>query len=393
MAIDVAKVRSDTPAAQELAFLDNAGAALSPTIVTSTVIEYLEREQQIGGYAAMEEAEDRILAVNASAARLVGVDADQVALQTSATSAWMRAFTSVPLVAGDRILTTRAEYASNVLPMIQAAQRAGATIEFIADGADGTADPNALADMLDERVKVVAITHAPSHNGLIVDAAAIGDVIRAADSAAWYLLDACQSLGQIPVDMGEIGADFFTATGRKFLRGPRGTGFLAVSKRVLAELEPFPINMFGSDWDGDVGYKVGPSANRFQSFETSLAGMLGLGAAIDYTLDVGLDEIRVRLDSLANQLRSELSTLDGVRVFDRGDSKSAIVVFSCSGNDAWEAVRRLRDVGVIVTAVKRQVNPRDIDSYGAECVLRASPHIYNTEADLNDLVRALGATH
>lgn len=389
MTIDVAACRADTPACEGQAFLDNAGSALSPTAVTRTVIDYLKREQEVGGYAAMDEAQDRILAVNASAGELVGVPVDQVALQTSATAAWRRAFGSIPLRAGDRILTTRAEYASNVLPMLQASRRVGAIVEFIPDGPDGTVDPAALGAMLDERVRVVAITHAASQNGLIVDAAGIGAVLRESGSPAWYLLDACQSLGQLPVDMTAIGADFIAATGRKFLRGPRGTGFLAVSPRVLAELEPVPIDMFGTAWDGDQSYELSATASRYQSFETSYAAVLGLGAAIDYSLALGLHNIRERINALATSLRAQLSELPGVRVLDRGAEQSGIVVFSCPGDNSWDAVRELRAKTVTVTAVTRPTNPPDVDKYGASCVLRASPHVFNTDEDLAALVAAL----
>jgi cysteine desulfurase/selenocysteine lyase len=389
MTIDVAACRADTPACEGQAFLDNAGSALSPTAVTRTVINYLKREQEVGGYAAMDEAQDRILAVNASAGELVGVPSDQVALQTSATAAWRRAFGSIPLRSGDRILTTRAEYASNVLPMLQASRRVGAIVEFIPDGPDGTVDPAALGAMLDERVRVVAITHAASQNGLIVDAAGIGAVLRESGSPAWYLLDACQSLGQLPVDMTAIGADFIAATGRKFLRGPRGTGFLAVSPRVLAELEPVPIDMFGTAWDGDQSYELSETASRYQSFETSYAAVLGLGAAIDYSLALGLHNIRERINGLATSLRAQLSELPGVRVLDRGAEQSGIVVFSCPGDDSWDAARELRAKAVTVTAVTRPTNPPDVDRYGASCVLRASPHVFNTDEDLAALVAAL----
>ena len=389
MTIDVAACRADTPACEGQAFLDNAGSALSPTAVTRTVIDYLKREQEVGGYAAMDEAQDRILAVNASAGELVGVPVDQVALQTSATAAWRRAFGSIPLRAGDRFLSTTAEYASNVLPMLQASRRVGAIVEFIPDGPDGTVDPAALGAMLDERVRVVAITHAASQNGLIVDAAGIGAVLRESGSPAWYLLDACQSLGQLPVDMTAIGADFIAATGRKFLRGPRGTGFLAVSPRVLAELEPLPIDMFGAAWDGDQSYELSATASRYQSFETSYAAVLGLGAAIDYSLALGLHNIRERINGLATSLRAQLSELPGVRVLDRGAEQSGIVVFSCPGDDSWDAARELRAKAVTVTAVTRPTNPPDVDRYGASCVLRASPHVFNTDEDLAALVAAL----
>ncbi len=252
--------------------------------MNDAVISYLRDEQRVGGYLAAQDNGASIWGTITSIAQLVGVTPQRVALTSSATAAWNRAISSIEFTPGDRVLTTRAEYASNVLPLLQAHRRNGISVEFIPNGPDGVADPAAFAAMLDERVKAVAITHAPSQNGLLVDAAAFGSALREADSSAWYLLDACQSVGQVAVPMDKIGADFVTATGRKWLRGPRGTGFLTVSDRVLDSLEPYPIDMCGATWQGGLDYRPADIAMRFQSFEMSYAGVVGLGAAVDYAL-------------------------------------------------------------------------------------------------------------
>lgn len=387
--LDVESVRDDTPACRTQAYLDGAGAALSPTVVTDAVIKHLRREQEVGGYVAQFEAEDRINGALASVGRMVGVKGSAIALQTSATAAWIRGFQSIPLEAGDRLLITTAEYASNVLPMLQQVRRRGVVVEVIPDGPDGTASPHALADMLDDTVKVVAITHAPSQNGLLVDAEGIGQVLRNANSQAWYLLDACQSTGQIPIDMTTIGCDFLAATGRKWIRGPRGTGFLALSDRALAELEPVPPDMYGSTWHGALEYSSNRDASRFQSFEMSYAGVLGLGAACDYALNIGLQPIRERINSLALHLRNELAEIQGVRVLDRGTQQSGIVVFACPGSDPVAKAWDLQRSGITLTGVTAATNPAEHQGYAAQCVLRASPHIYNTEDDLHRLVTAL----
>jgi len=356
MSLDLSKLRRDTPTCEGQTFLDNAGSALSPTIVNETLIAHLALEQEVGGYVAAETALHRITEATAAVGRLVGAAPHQIAWQPSATAAWNRAISSIPFCDGDRVLTTSAEYASNVIPLLQAHKRVGLAVEVIPDGPDGAADPVAFAAMLDDRVKALALTHAPSQNGLLVDAHAFGEILRAANSPAWFLLDACQSVGQMPIDMGSIGADFVTATGRKWIRGPRGTGFLAVSDRALAELEPDPMDMCGAVWLGGTSYQPAEGATRFQSFETSIAGLLGLGAAATYALDLGLDNIRECVNALAGSLRSQLNDVAGVRVLDRGRERTGIVVFSVPGDNAVAAVTELRTNGITVTPVGHLTN-------------------------------------
>ncbi len=391
-AIDVEAVRADTPACRDQAYLDGAGSSLAPTVVLDTVITHLRREQEVGGYVAQFEAQDRINATLETLGRLVGVAGSAIALQTSATAAWMRGLAAIPFEPGDRLLITKAEYASNVLPMLALVKRRGVTVEVIPNGPDATTSPTALAEMLDEHVKLVAITHMPSHNGLIVDVAGIGAALREAGSSAWYLIDACQSVGQLPIDMPAIGCDLLTATGRKWLRGPRGTGFLALSSRALRALEPEAPDMYGSTWHGGLDYSSNDDASRFQSFEMSYAEVLGLGAACDYALALGIPAIRSRINSLALALREMLSIIPDVRVLDRGTQQSGIVVFACPGDDAIAKAWQLQRLGITLTAVTASTNPAEYDDYGSHCVLRASPHIYNTSDDLARLVSALRAS-
>ncbi|NQU36976.1 MAG: aminotransferase class V-fold PLP-dependent enzyme, partial [Actinobacteria bacterium] len=346
MSLDLARTRRETPTCEAQTFLDSAGSALSPTIVNETLIAHLKLEQEVGGYVAAAQVLPGITDATATVGALVGAAPHQIAWQPSATAAWNRAISSIPFRDGDRVLTTSAEYASNVIPLLQAHKKVGLEIDVIPDGPDGAADPIAFDAMLDDRVRAVAITHAPSQNGLLVDAQAFGDVLRARNSNAWFLLDACQSVGQMPIEMGSIGADFVSATGRKWIRGPRGTGFLAVSDRALGELEPDPMDMCGAMWLGGTDYQPVENATRFQSFEMSIAGLLGLGAAAAYALELGLDQIRNRVSELASGLREDLDRIAGVRVLDRGSERTGIVTFAVPGDNAFVAANELRASGV-----------------------------------------------
>jgi selenocysteine lyase/cysteine desulfurase len=387
---DLARLRADTPGASRVHHLNNAGSALPPQVVVDTMIGHVRREAEIGGYEAHDEAADRIAAVYASCGRLVGADARHIALTTSATDSWLRAFLSIPLEPGDRILVSQAEYASNVLAVLAASRRVGVEVVPVPDDESGVLDVDALRAILDERVKVVAVTHAPSQNGLLNPAEEIGRALRESGSAAWYLLDSCQSIGQVALDVDAIGADFLSATGRKFLRGPRGTGFLYASDRALT-LEPALIDLHAATWTTTDDYEIADGATRFENWEKSYAALLGLGAAADYALGIGLDVTRARITWLADRIRASLAEIPGVVVRDRGTQRTGIVLFSVDGRDPAEIARAIVAQGVNVSHSPATYAIRDFDAQGITGGIRVSPHVFTDDSDLDALVAAVRA--
>ncbi len=380
MTIDLDRVRSETPGCRSVLHFNNAGAALGPEPVVATVVDYLRLEAEIGGYEAAAREIDRIERVYDSIARLLACRREEVALLEHATRAWDMAFYAVPLGPGDRILTTASEYAANFVAFLQVARRTGAVVEIVPSDEHGQISVDALRETIDERVKLVAINHIPTNSGLVNPAAEVGRVAR--EAGVLYLLDACQSVGQMPIDVDEIGCDMLSATGRKFLRGPRGTGFLYVRSTVLDRLEPPMIDHHSAEWVARDRYELRNDARRFENWEASYACRLGLGRAIDYALELGIDVIRDRAWALAASLRERLSEIPGVVVRDIGERRCAIVTFTVEGADpvAIKTALVARGINVSVTDVfsaRIDMEDRDLES-----AVRASPHYYNTEDEV-----------
>ena len=383
-AIDVGKARRDTPGCETVTHLNNAGASLMPNVVLRTVIEHLELEARIGGYEAAARENSRVEGVYDSIARLLGCARDEVAVVENATRAWDMAFYSVDFQPGDRILTCGAEYASNYIALLQVARRTGAAVVVVADDESGQISLPALEAELARGARLVSLVHVPSQGGLVQPAAAVGALCRAAGVP--LLLDACQSVGQLPTDVAELQCDMLSATGRKFLRGPRGTGFLYVRKGLIEQLEPPFLDLHAAEWTGRETFAIRADARRFENWETSYATKLGLGAAVDYALGWGLGVIAERVQELAASLRVQLAELPGVEVRDRGVEKCAIVTFTVEGTTAEDVVARLAAEAINVSLTPASYSRLDLGGRGIEAVVRASVHYYNTEEELQRLV-------
>jgi selenocysteine lyase/cysteine desulfurase len=388
MTIDIAGVRADTPGCAHVVHLNNCGGALPPRPVLDRIVDHLRLESEIGGYEAADRAQDQLARLYASAARLLNCQPDEIAVVENATRAWDKAFYAFDFKPGDRILTAEAEYASNYIAFLQVARRTGAVVEPVPSDASGQLDVDRLAAMIDNRAKLIAVTHVPTNGGLVNPAAAIGRVARAAGVP--FLLDACQSFGQMPLDVEAIGCDLLSATGRKFMRGPRGTGLLYVRRSMLDRLEPPFLDLHAARWVARDRYEMAPDARRFENWESNVAAKLGLGTAIDYALDLGLDAIHGRVRKLAGELRAGLSVIPGVAVRDIGAEQCGIVTFTKAGVEP-EAVKGTLAARRINASVSTEASTRlDMERRGLNKVVRMGVHYYNSEDEIARACAALG---
>ena len=377
--MDVQALRADTPGCKSVSHLNNAGAGLMPTPVLETQIAHLRREAEIGAYEAKNEAAERIDGVYRSIARLINCAPAEVALLENATVAWNAAFSAFRFKPGDKILTGEAEYASNYINYLLARERQGVDVIAVPSDASGQLDVAALESLVDERVKLIAVTHVPTNGGLVNPAAATGRVAKAAGIP--FLLDACQSVGQLQIDVEAIGCDLLSATGRKYLRGPRGSGFLYVRRSLLDKLEPATLDLHAADWVAPDRYVMRGDARRFENWEFNYAAVLGLGAAVDYALALGMEEIENRIKWLGKRLRFILSEYAKLPVYDLGEEKCGIVTFTVPDRTAQEVRADLLKHRVNVSVSDNASTRLDATRRHLPDLVRASVHVYNTEED------------
>jgi selenocysteine lyase/cysteine desulfurase len=385
--LDLSRIRADTPGVARLIHFNNAGAALMPAAVVRAVIAHLEREAAIGGYEAHAEAGAAIEGSYGKAAALIGARAEEIAFIENATRAWDMAFYGLRFSAGDRILTGAHEYVSNYLAYLQVAERTGAVIEVIPNDESGQVSVAALERMIDGRVRLIGLTHVPTNGGVVNPAAAVGRVARAAGIP--YLLDACQSVGQMPIDVEAIGCDMLSTTGRKYLRGPRGTGFLFVRSDFLERIDPPMIDTHSAAWPARDAFMLRPDARCFENWETSYALRLGLAAAIDYATAVGLEAIYRRVQALADDLRGRLDAIPGVVTRDLGRERCGIVTFTVEGKAADEVNAALKAGGVNVSKTTVNGTRIDMEQRGLAAMTRASVHYYNSEDEVAAVAEAV----
>lgn len=391
---DEARLRGDTPGYAGQIFLDSAGSSLPPDIVLDTVIAHLHREAEVGGYRAATERLDDLAEVKESIATLIGASPANIALSDSASRSWTDFWYAVPLRAGDRVLISEADYSSNAIAALQHAGANGAQVEVMPSDDSGQIDLDALPGLLDERVRLVSIVHAPTNGGLVNPVAQVAELAHGV--GALVLLDACQSAGQLPLNVAGLGVDAMSVTGRKWLRGPRGTGFLYVRPGLLESLEPTALDNHSARWiapedSGAGSYLVAEDAARFEFWEHNVAARLGLGAAVRYLLELGPDAVYAAVAARAEHLRAALTAVPGVTVRDLGSTHSGIVSFTVDGVDSEQVRDRLRKQSITVTASGLASTLLDMTGRGLPSVVRASPHCFVPFEDLDDAVEAVAA--
>ena len=384
---EIQRFRSETRGTSECIHFNNAGASLPPDEVVETVIHYLNEEATQGGYELEYKHREQLENVYQLIARLIHAEKDEVAIVENASMAWGLAFNGIEFKKGDVIITSEMEYVTNLLGFLNAEQTHGIQIKVIPNDAEGNFSLPALEEAITAQTRLIAITHIASTAGAVVPVSEIGKIARKHNIL--YLVDGCQTVGQIPVNVKEIGCDILSATGRKYLRGPRGTGFLYVRKEIQDSLKILFMDGHTAQLKNENAFEIRKDARRFELFEKNRALTLGLGKAIEYALDIGVGRIWQRIQFLATVMRRQLGAIDGITVHDNGEEKCGIVTFSVHGVGSSHVKSELAEKKIHVSVGLAKSTLIYMNRNGLSTVVRASVHYYNTEEEINGMCEAL----
>ena len=386
---NIHQYRQDTPACQNLIHFNNAGASLNPSSVVQKIKDYLDEEAQVGGYELARIRANDIHAFYTETAHLLNAQARNIAFATSNTEAYSKALAAMPFKKGDIILTSDDDYASNQLCFLSLQARIGIKIVRAKNLSNGDIDVANIEHIIKtQHPSVVAITHIPTSSGKVQPIAAIGKLCQQHD--IWYLVDACQSIGQMPVDVQDIGCDFLTATGRKFLRAPRGTGFLYVSDKALnAGLTPPYFDNHSATWTGKDSFEIQATAQRFELYERSVATVLGITEAVRYANAIGLDNIYAYNQDLIQYFRKKMENTEGVRLYDEGSHLCNILTFRIENKPLDTIQSALNGAKINYSVAMKVMAQIDFAHKGIDWAVRFSPHYYNTKQEVDTVVEVL----
>ncbi len=386
---EIQQLRAETRGTAQRVHFNNAGASLPPDVVVETMVKYLQEEATYGGYETEYKYTEQLEHVYTLIARLINADKEEVAIVENASTAWGLAFYGVDFKKGDVVITSEMEYVTNLIGFLNAQKTHGITITVIPNDAQGNFSLPALEAAISPQTKLIAMTHIPSTAGGMIPIVEIGKIARR--HHILYLVDACQTVGQAPIDVKEIDCDMLAVNGRKFLRAPRGTGFLYVRRSVQDRLKLLLMDGFTAPRVTREDFSVRNDARRFELYEKNRALALGLGKAVEYALGIGVDRIWQRVQELAGLMRCRLKSIDGVAVHDRGDEQCGIVTFSVNGVDSTVIKGRLAEQGINVSVGKAVSTLIYMNKNNLVSIVRASVHYYNTEEEIAQLCDALGA--
>ncbi len=386
---ELSKFREETSGTSENIHLNNAGSSLNPNIVVDTVINYLREEAIVGGYEAEFKYKQELDYTYDLIARLINSERDEIAIVENASTASGLAYNGIRFKAGDVIITSEMEYVTNLIGFIHLKKIKGIKMHVIPNDEHGNFQLQALEDAIAADTKLIAITHIPSTSGTVLPIIEIGKIAR--KYGVLYMVDACQTVGQMPIDVKEIGCDILSVTGRKYLRAPRGTGFLFVKKEIQDQLELLLIDGHTAELTSEDSYQIRADGRRFELYEKSRALTLGLGKAVEYALTIGVDRIWQRIHLLAEEMRSQLKKIEGVTIHDSGTLQCGIVTFSVNGLASQVIKAELSEKNINVSVGLARSTFFYMNKNELVDVVRASVHYYNTNDEIELLCKALTA--
>lgn len=371
-----------------LIHFNTAGSGLMPPSVADAMIDCVRREAEGGAYET-ELYYDKVVQheVYQRIARLLAAPVEDVALFDSATRAWCSVVCRLDLGPADRVWVTPYEYAGNLISLLRLRDRTGCRIEVVPTTPAGDLDLDWMAANVSDDVALVSVTHIPSGCGIVNPVAEIGRLL--APYRCFYAVDGCQSVGHVPTSVAEIGCDLLTGAGRKFLRGPRGTGFAYVAPRLRKALVPEFHDLHVAQVVAPDRYEVtDPSARSLELAERTTAAVVGLDVALEHHLTTGQD----RPQAAFPILRALLADLPDIELILPGTNHSGILSFRHHTLPAERIVAGLAERNINAWQIRGDHTPIFMARHGVDRAVRASVHYYNTgdeAAAFTDALRSI----
>lgn len=381
------QLRNETPSCHTQIHFNNAGASLMPDPVYYALKEHLDLERHIGGYSAEEAAQASLANFYTAIARLVNATPAEIAFAQNHSRAWETGIRAINWKKGDRILIHESAYNSNYLTFLHLKQTKEIELDIAPSDEKGLIDIESLPALLTSQTKAIAITHMPTFDGSVQPVEKVGSFAK--NNGLIYVLDACQSIGQTVMDVKKIGCHIMAGTGRKWLRGPRGTGFLYVSQDIVNTLTPALIDNVSAHQIDENSFDWSDGAKRFETYERHIAGQIGLGIAADYAHSIGLEHVQTRIRHLASTLRHALSNISAINCLEDKNAQSGIVTFHIHNKDAKSIIKTLWDHKITVSFVSPQHAYFKFQRLGLNGAIRASIHYYNTETEIDTVCQIL----
>lgn len=362
-------------------YFNHAGCSLITARTKGAVVEQLEREEHLGSFKAEQAAASEMRALYALAGKAVGAAGDDMALTDSHTTGWTKALHALNIQSGDVLLTTQSEWGGNLKALHHLAHRVGAVVKLVQADERGVTRLEHLMALMTAKVKLISVTWLGSNGGHLEPAQAIGAVAR--DHGVPYFLDASQVVGQMPVDVKALGCDVLTTPGRKWLRGPKGTGLMYLRAEFLAQLQQ------AGAFDGLLAPGTTLTAKHFETPSTSWPVHMGLKAALEQFHALGAQALQDQILANTRCIWDGLRTVPQVRFLSDGMPQHGLLSFTVAGHTAAEVKAYLMAQGMEVAANQAAFTPLDMHARHLDAVVRVSAHASTAAEDLEDLVRAL----
>lgn len=369
-------------------YVNSAAASPPPRQVVDTSIDYLQKTASLGPYlpSFREEVYQKIEETREKAAKFIGAKTSEMAFVKNGTEGINFIANGLTWNKGDEIILADIEFHSNYTPWLKLRDKKKVHLKIIKTDFSGVIDVNLIEQEISNRTKLITVSHLSNASGALQHIEKICEIAKKRDVLT--LINASQTLGLIPINVQELDCDFLTGCGRKWLRGPEGSGILYIRESLVESIEPTIIGWGGTTWDFETNeYYYLSTARRVEAGCPIVPSILGLGAAIDYAQNIGIEEIVTKVEALTRYSFQQLSVIEGIAIYGPKniENRLAIIPFNVEGLHPDEITNYLEKNNIIIESGTFMANML-LQHYGINKMVRISPHYFNTKVEIDFIV-------